>query len=78
MALVGAFVTWMRPVTGAAAALGALLLWQAGALAGLLTSGVAQAPEAALLVVAFLAGFSERFFISALDTLATRKDAKTG
>jgi hypothetical protein len=59
----GSVVTWMRPVMGAAAAVAAYLLFQAGALPFATKSLLAS------FVIAFVAGFSERFIIGAVGKI---------
>ncbi|MDX6404992.1 MAG: 8-oxo-dGTP diphosphatase [Blastocatellia bacterium] len=63
----GSVVTWMRPVMGAAAAVAAYLLFQAGALPVIIRSG--SQSLLASFVIAFLAGFSERFIIGAVGKI---------
>jgi len=64
---IGAFVVWMRPAIGAAAALVVLALLRANEHLHLL-GGFADNP-AIVGVFALLAGYSERFIVGALGTL---------
>jgi len=56
-------VTWMRPAIGAGAALAAYLLFKAGALPFIKES------EFSAFVITFIAGFSERFIIGAVEKI---------
>jgi hypothetical protein len=58
-------VTALRPLLGAAAATGVALLVQAG----VVSFGGSEERELALLAVAFLAGFSERWFLDIIGAL---------
>lgn len=64
---IGAFVVWMRPAIGAAAALIAVPLLKASKLS---IVGVAATDPAVVLAVAFAAGFSERFIVGAIERIA--------
>lgn len=65
----GAFVVWMRPAIGAAAALAALVL---------LRAGIFKNPDpTVVLAIAFSAGFSERFIVGAVDRLARSEEKKS-
>jgi hypothetical protein len=66
----GAVLTWMRPLMGAAAAVAAYLFFQAGTLP--LTIKADSRPLAGF-VIAFLAGFSERFIIGAVGEILREK-----
>lgn len=63
--LAGWPVTALRPLIGAAAALGVALMLQAGAV----SFGGVTNPEIALFAIAFLAGFSERWFLGMIGTI---------
>lgn len=63
--LLGSFITWMRPVIGAVAALAAYVLLHAGWLPELLTD--MEQSFAAMLALAFLAGFSERLVVGVME-----------
>jgi 8-oxo-dGTP pyrophosphatase MutT (NUDIX family) len=67
----GAVVTWMRPLMGAAAAVVAYLFFEAGTLP--LTIKVDSRPLLASFVIAFLAGFSERFIIGAVGKILPKE-----
>jgi hypothetical protein len=67
--MVGAFVVWMRPIVGAAAAIAAFALIEANAALKLFTLGVLDDPSV-LFAIALLAGYSERFIMGALDHLS--------
>jgi 8-oxo-dGTP diphosphatase len=67
----GAVVTWMRPLMGAAAAVAAYLFFQAGTLP--LTIKADSRPYLASFVIAFLAGFSERFIIGAVGKILPKE-----
>ena len=73
---IGAFVVWMRPILGAAAALVVIASWKAAVDEGVLASVAAQPPTAAGL--AFLAGFSERFLVGTLARLSRDADTEAG
>lgn len=62
---IGAFVVWMRPVIGAAAALVVLALLRANQQLHLLGGNLADNPPI-VGVLALLAGYSERFIVGAL------------
>ena len=62
--VLGSAVTWMRPAIGAGAALAAYLFLQAGLLPALKPVSTLTA-----LVVAFVAGFSERFIAGAVEDI---------
>jgi hypothetical protein len=68
--LIGSFVVWMRPGIGAVAALVAFALIRGGFLDWLPKN------ENAVWVVAFAAGFSERFIVGAIDKVAPTDDKK--
>jgi hypothetical protein len=69
--VLGSVVTWMRPVMGAAAAVVAYLLLQGGALPPIIK--VDANPTVAPFVIAFLAGFSERFIVGAVEKILPEK-----
>ena len=58
-------VTTLRPLLGAAAATGIALMVQAG----VVSFGEPEDQEVALLAVAFLAGFSERWFLGIIGVV---------
>jgi hypothetical protein len=64
---------WFKPILGAASGLVAVILAQAGLLAiqGKTSSQTTANGQMALYVLAFLAGFSERFFIGTIDRVMT-------
>jgi hypothetical protein len=64
---IGAFVVWMRPAIGAAAALVVLALLRANEHVHLLSEVAVKPPI--IDVFALLAGYSERFIVGALGTL---------
>lgn len=70
--VLGSVVTWMRPVMGAAAAVAAYQLFQAGLLSTIIQPG----PNPTLLsfVIAFIAGFSERFIIGPIEKILTKEN----
>jgi hypothetical protein len=57
---IGSFLTWMRPAIGAASALIAVKLIEAGSALHVFDDQLVK-NSAAILVIAFAAGFSERF-----------------
>jgi hypothetical protein len=69
--MLGSVVTWMRPMMGAAAALVAYPLFKAGVLPAIISAD----PNSTLaaFVVAFVAGFSERFIIGAVGAILPEK-----
>jgi hypothetical protein len=66
---IGSFLVWMRPVIGAAAALVAIALLGAGKEFKFLHEDLFKNP-AAILVIAFVAGFSERFITGAIERIS--------
>ena len=66
---IGSFLVWMRPVIGAAAALVAIALLGAGKEFKFLDENLFKNP-AAILVIAFVAGFSERFITGAIERIS--------
>jgi 8-oxo-dGTP pyrophosphatase MutT (NUDIX family) len=74
--LIGAFVVWMRPMIGATAALAALALLHANDVFHIFTW---KSDDAAIAdVVAFVAGFSERFITRAIESVSpNRGDRKS-
>jgi hypothetical protein len=69
---IGAFVVWMRPGLGAAAALVVVAGWKANVDAQVL-QGVAKQPSIAV-GLAFLAGFSEHLLVGSLDRISRDSD----
>jgi peptidoglycan biosynthesis protein MviN/MurJ (putative lipid II flippase) len=66
---IGSFLVWMRPAIGAAAALAAIALLGAGKQFKFLHEDLFKNP-AAILVIAFVAGFSERFITGAIERIS--------
>jgi hypothetical protein len=66
---IGSFLVWMRPAIGAAAALVAIVLLGAGQKFGFFSGDLIKNP-AAILVIAFVAGFSERFSTGAIERIS--------
>lgn len=66
--VLGSFVTWMRPAIGAAAAMAAYVFLQAG----FLNVGSTLKSAPAILAIAFIAGFSERLVVKAIDTASSK------
>src|ERR1700759_5149605 len=66
----GAFVIWMRPVIGAAAALIAFVFVSAG---GFHLINLDSGNPTAVLTIATISGFSERFIVGAIENLANDK-----
>jgi 8-oxo-dGTP pyrophosphatase MutT (NUDIX family) len=66
---IGSFLVWMRPAIGAAAALVAIALLGAGKEFKFLDENLFKNP-AAILVIAFVAGFSERFITGAIERIS--------
>lgn len=62
-------VTWMRPAIGAGAALAAYLFLRAG-----LVPALKPTSTAAALVIAFIAGFSERFIAGAVSNIVPNEN----
>jgi hypothetical protein len=72
---IGAFVIWMRPAVGAAAALVSLVLFHALHIHNVRVFEISD--EAVALAVAFLAGFSERFIMGPIGNLERVASPKT-
>jgi hypothetical protein len=73
---IGSFVVWMRPAIGATLALVALVLLHANKelkILGWNTDNVGV-----VLAVAFVAGYSERFIVGAIERLSKTVDSSTG
>jgi hypothetical protein len=68
---IGSFLVWMRPAIGAATALAATALLGAGKAFNVFSADLVN-NSAAVLTVAFAAGFSERFITSAIERIAER------
>jgi hypothetical protein len=66
---------WLRPIIGACAGVIICLLNLSGIVSLTIISGTSN-QEAAYLVLAFLAGFSERFFVGQLEGLLNQEDVK--
>jgi hypothetical protein len=71
---IGSFLTWMRPAIGAASALIAVALFEAGKTM-LFDASLVQNPGA-ILAIAFAAGFSERFITQAIERASERSDMR--
>ena len=65
----------MRPAIGAASALIAVKLVEAGSTLHVFNSSLATNP-AAIMVIAFAAGFSERFISQAIEKVSEQSDKK--
>ncbi|MDQ6967020.1 MAG: NUDIX hydrolase [Mariprofundaceae bacterium] len=59
--MLGTFITWMRPIIGAAAALISLVFVKAGLLDGMFRTPITNQ---AILAIAFISGISERFIVN--------------
>ena len=70
---IGAFVVWMRPAIGAAAALLAIALVEAGSVLNVFTNDIGK-NSGATLAIAFAAGFSERFITQAIEKISGPSD----
>ena len=66
---------WMRPAIGAASALIAVKLVEAGSTLHVFNDKFSANP-AAILVIAFVAGFSERFISQAIEKVSDQSDKK--
>jgi hypothetical protein len=66
---IGAFVVWMRPAIGGAAAIASLVILAANSKMKILTYD-ATGSAAVILIVAFAAGYSERFILGAMDRIS--------
>jgi hypothetical protein len=71
---IGAFVVWMRPAIGAAAALASFVILHTDAGVKLLELFHLKLDDPSALVVAFIAGFSERFIVGAIDRISEKSD----
>jgi len=67
---IGAFLVWMRPTVGAAAALVAFVILQTNGAEKLLSLFHLDLKDPSILLVAFVAGFSERFIVGAIGRFA--------
>lgn len=68
--VIGIRVTWLRPIIGVAAAIVSLMIIDTDVLKNIFSVGLVK-PENATLI-AFFAGFSERFIVSVVDILAKK------
>jgi len=73
---VGAFMVWMRPIIGATAAVIAYTLLLANAQLKVFFDGTFAEDFAVVAVIAIVAGFSERFIVGALGTIADTQAKK--
>lgn len=71
---IGAFLIWMRPAIGAAGALLAVALIEAGNSMKIFTDGLNN--PGAILAIAFAAGFSERFITQAIEKISDKSDKR--
>ena len=76
---IGAFVVWMRMGIGAGMALASLVLLEANETFRLLDpSSFSPNNHAVVMFVAFVAGFSERLILGAIERVLGDKDSKSG
>jgi hypothetical protein len=73
---VGAFMVWMRPIIGATAAVIAYALLSANTDLKIFFEGKYADNLAVVAVIAIVAGFSERFIVGALNTIADSQAKK--
>lgn len=66
--IIGSFITWMRPVIGATAAVAAYILSQAGLLENIISLDIESTPF--ILTIAFVSGFSERLVVNAVGKIS--------
>jgi hypothetical protein len=66
---IGSFLVWMRPAIGAAAAIAAVALIEAGTALKLFGDELAK-NTAAIIAIAIAAGFSERFITQAIEKIS--------
>jgi len=72
---IGAFLVWMRPAIGAAAALFAVALVKAGSSLKFFDDKI-EHNVGAILVIAVAAGFSERFITQAIEKISDQSDKR--
>jgi hypothetical protein len=72
---IGAFLVWMRPTVGAAAALVAFVILQTNGAEKLLSLFHLDLKDPSILLIAFVAGFSERFIVGTIDRIAEKSSA---
>ena len=70
--LIGSFVTWMRPVIGASAAVAIFIFLRANLLGSIVSSELNNSIYG-ILTISFVAGFSERFIIKAVGSVTKEK-----
>ena len=68
--VIGIRVTWLRPIIGVAAAIVSLMIIDTDILTNIFSTGLVKSKNATL--IAFFAGFSERFIVSVVDILAKK------
>lgn len=76
---IGSFLVWMRPPIGAAAALVAFALLYANAKLKVLDTSTFNPEDFAVIAtIAFVAGFSERFIVGAMERISKLSDKNDG
>ena len=71
---IGAFVVWMRPIIGASVALISFVILNTEDAGKLLSLLHLDLKDPSILLVAFVAGFSERFIVGAIDRLSEKSN----